>query len=65
MTAATNSVKHAFQKVMPSRIDATMPVGSNRCGIAVASAEGETKLPVTLTMTGSRRERNHSERGEM
>jgi hypothetical protein len=50
MTAATNSVRISFQTVRPSRIEATRPAGAKSCGEMVASAEGETKLPVMLTM---------------
>lgn len=56
MTAATNRVINSFQKVSPSRRDATNPVGSNNRGTRVASAEGDAKPPVTLTMVGRRRE---------
>lgn len=50
MTAATNSVRISFQTVRPSSNAATTPTGAKSCGEMVASAEGEAKLPVMLTM---------------
>lgn len=51
MTAATNRVNKAFQTVKPSRTEATRPVGSKSLGETTASAEGETKLPLTEAMS--------------
>jgi hypothetical protein len=36
--------------VKPSRTEATRPAGAKSCGEIVASADGEAKLPVMLTM---------------
>lgn len=50
MTAPTNRVTNSFQTLNPSSTEATIPAGANSWGETVASAEGETKLPVMLTM---------------
>jgi hypothetical protein len=58
MTAATNRVNRPFQIVKPSNMVATRPDGAKSWGETVASADGETKLPVRLailTMLGSPR----------
>lgn len=51
MTAATNNVKRPFQIVKPSNMVATRPAGAKSWGVTVASADGETKLPVRLAMS--------------
>lgn len=61
MTAAINRVNRPFQIVKPSNMVATRPAGANSWGETVASADGETKLPVRLailTMLGSPRDQS-------
>lgn len=45
-----NRVPSSFQMVRPSRTEFKRPVDAMNLGTTVASAEGETKLPVMLTM---------------
>lgn len=55
-----NSVRRNFQIVKPSRTEAIRPAGANNWGETVASAEGETKLPVTLTILTGKATRSSS-----
>jgi hypothetical protein len=51
MTAATKKVNRPFQIVKPSNMEATRPAGAKSWGETVASADGETKLPVRLAIS--------------
>lgn len=49
-----NKVPNSFQIVKPSRTEARTPADAINWGETVASAEGEMKLPVMLTMMSNK-----------
>ena len=55
MTAATNKVNKAFQRVISLRKDPSRPLGAKDRGNVVASAVGETKLPSTSAMMNNKK----------